>query len=149
MKLTARQDIEAPIAAVFDALTDHDSFERAALRRGAKVRRGMAGTVPEWRIEFEYRGKTRKLTVRQVTAERPLRLVFAGEAKSVEGGMTVDLVETAPRRTRMVVATEVVPRTLAARLFLQSLKLARGRVMKRFQKRLAQVATMIEARQQG
>ena len=39
MRITARQDVEAPIAEVFAQATDHVGFERQALRRGADVRR--------------------------------------------------------------------------------------------------------------
>ena len=39
MKLSSRQDIEAPVAFVFDALNDFQAWERAALRRGAEVAR--------------------------------------------------------------------------------------------------------------
>ena len=38
MKLATREDIDAPIEAVFEQLSDFDGFERAALRRGAEVR---------------------------------------------------------------------------------------------------------------
>ena len=39
MKLSTREDIEAPIGTVFDAVTDFDGFERQLLRRGVDVTR--------------------------------------------------------------------------------------------------------------
>jgi hypothetical protein len=39
MKLTTREDIEAPMDFVYRALSDTDHWERAALRRGASVAR--------------------------------------------------------------------------------------------------------------
>ena len=39
MKLSGRTDIQAPVEFVFDAISDFDFWERAALRRGAEVTR--------------------------------------------------------------------------------------------------------------
>lgn len=146
MKFNAREDIEAPVAQVYGVLTDYDIFERAALRRGAEVVRSDLGGRPVWRVAFRFRGRQRELTIRQDSAQPPVMLVFSGAGKQVQGTVTVELVELGPRRTRMTVATEIQPRTLAARLFLQSIKLARTRIVKRYQTRIAQLANIVEAR---
>ena len=39
MKLSTRDDIEAPLSFVFDSFADTESWERAAMRRGAEVTR--------------------------------------------------------------------------------------------------------------
>lgn len=149
MKFSSREDIEVPVAGVWAVITDYDGFERAALRRGAEVQRKDEGGRPAWTAAFAFRGKRRNLTIRQDRAEPPGLLVLSGEGRQVEGTLTIDLVELGPRRTRMTLTTDIRPISLAARLFLQSLKLARGRMVKKYQSRVAQLATMIEARAKG
>ena len=39
MKLASKKDVEAPIAQVWAALTDFETWERAAMRRGVEVAR--------------------------------------------------------------------------------------------------------------
>jgi carbon monoxide dehydrogenase subunit G len=147
MKLGTRQDIDAPQDQVFAALTNFDHWERTALRRGVEVARtggpetlavGMA-----WMIGFDYRGKRRQLAVRLATLVPDDRLGFAGTSPSVEGTLQVDMVAMGPRRTRVAVSLEVAGTTLAARLFLQSLRLARRRVQERFDGRVAALAREI------
>jgi carbon monoxide dehydrogenase subunit G len=150
MKLSAREDIELPIAQVWAAITDYEAFERAAMRRGAEVQRtGEPGGPAAWTASFDFRGKRRTVAIRQSRIEPHAVLGFSGEGRHVSGTLTIELMELGPRRTRMIVGTEVRPMTLAARLFLQSLKLARARVVKRYQSRIAQLATMIESRARG
>jgi hypothetical protein len=150
MKLSTRDDIEAPLDFVFAELSDFEGWETAALRRGADVvradaRRG-SGVGMGWKVQFVYRGKPRAMTIHLTDLAAPTRLAFQGEATTVEGGMTIELVELSARRTRVVVGTEVKPRTLAARLVLQSLKLAKGKVQKKFDTRVAQLCRDIENR---
>jgi carbon monoxide dehydrogenase subunit G len=150
MKLNAREDIELPIAEVWSFLTDYEVFERAAMRRGAEVQRtGTGAGAPSWSVSFRFRGKQRTVALQQTRAEAPSTLAFSGEGRQLAGTVGIELMELGPRRTRMMVSAEMRPLTLAARLFLQSLKLARGRVVQRFQSRVAQLAGMIEARGRG
>lgn len=149
MKLNAREDIEAPIAAVWAILTDYDIFERAAMRRGAEVARADVAGTPVWRVVFTFRGRRREVDLRVDRAEPNRLLALSGGGKALEGEAQLELMELGPRRTRLSLSTTVRPKTLAARLFLQTLKLARARVVRRYRSRAAQLATMIEARSRG
>lgn len=150
MKLTSRQDIEAPVAFVFAALQDFDHWERAALRRGADVARTdtLSAVVPglSWMIKFAYRGKERRLALQLTDIEHPTQMVFSGTGATIDGLAGIDLMELAQRRTRLSVTLDVRPRTIGARLVIQSLRLAKVRLNRRFADRLAKFCAEIETR---
>lgn len=148
MKLNARQDVELPVGRVYERLTDFDSWQKAALRRGAEVSRtdSLARPAPgmTWNAAFSYRGKRRHLhlTLDEIVPQE--RLGFAGSGPNLSGTLAIDLIEMTPLRTRVVVKMEIKPRTLVARLFIQSLKLARASVEDKFRARVAQVLAEVE-----
>ncbi|MFN3969864.1 MAG: SRPBCC family protein [Gemmobacter sp.] len=150
MKLSTREDIEAPVEFVYRMLTDVDHWERAALRRGAEVTREdeLPGLSPgmAWRIGFGFRGKMRRVTLRLTELDPQHRLAFAGAGEMVSGAMSLDLVSMGPKRSRLMAAIEVKPQTLTARLFLQTLSLAKARMTRRLEMRLAQLSADIEDR---
>lgn len=150
MKLSAKEDIEAPIGFVTSVLTDFEMWERAAMRRGADVERldtlRKPGAGMEWKIAFDYRGKKRKIELKLLTLTPDQRLVFDCMGAPAEAILSIDMAEMGPRRTRVVVNLEIKPRTLAARLFLQSLRLAKAKVTRRFALRLSQTCADIEDR---
>lgn len=120
------------------------------MRRGAEVHRTDKLRVPgpgmEWSVRFRFRGRDRNLGVKLVTLERDTKLAFAGAGKMIESDMWIDLLSLAPNRTRLTMGVVVRPKTLGARLLLQSVKLAKTKVQIRFNKRLVQLATDIEIR---
>ena len=148
MRFSTREDIEAPIEAVFDALTDFAGFERAALQRGAQVwrTRDVEGAGAAWTVEFEYRGKSRRLETEVERFERPSALVSRGRIGGFEGTLGFGLVALSPRRTRLTVDMEVKPRSLGARLLLQSMRLAKANLAARFRGRVRRLTKQIERR---
>jgi uncharacterized protein YndB with AHSA1/START domain len=150
MKIVSRHDIEAPPGFVFQALTDFDSWERSAMRRGAEVSRTDKLTTVSpglsWLVRFRFRGKDRKIAVKLTALDVPVRVSFAMSGKLFEATSHVDLMELGAKRTRLVAVSEAKPKTLAARLILQSLRLARARVQRRVDKRIGTIAQEIEDR---
>ncbi|MDJ0826480.1 MAG: SRPBCC family protein [Rhodobacter sp.] len=148
MRFSTREDIEAPIEAVFGAVTDFDGFERQALRRGAEVTRqdttGKTGVGSEWQVKFAFRGKQRELDARITEFDAPNGYRIDSRTGGLEGVISVDLLQLAPQRTRMQLAVDLNPRTLSARLLVQSLKFAKGTLNKRFSTRVWRFAQGIE-----
>lgn len=150
MKLTAKCDIEAPASFAYACLTDFATWERDAARRGAEVERPadmpMTGLGAGWRIRFPFRGKMRKVLVRLESLTQDSEATFSMDSPAMEGTTAVDVLTLSPRRTRLRVSVTVRPKTLAARLFLNTLRLAKGRVQTKFDTRVQQLGAMIEDR---
>ena len=148
MKLVRNEDVEAPVAFVYAALSNFDHWERAALRRGAEVTRLDTLAIPGpgmiWNVGFDFRGRRRTVDLRLVGLEPSQTLALTGQGTSMAGRALLDLVEMGPKRTRLAVTVEVEARTLAARLLLQSLKFASAKVNRSFEARIAQLAATIE-----
>lgn len=150
MKFSTREDIEAPIEQVFAAISDFDTFERQALRRGADVQRqdsfGRPGLGSEWHARFPFRGKEREVDARVVEFDAPNGLAVESDAHGISGMLTVDLMALSPRRTRLQIGLDLRPQNLSARLLIQSLKFAKTNLSKRFSNRIWQFARSIEGR---
>jgi uncharacterized protein YndB with AHSA1/START domain len=150
MKLTAKTDLEVPAADVFAALVDHQSWEREAIRNGVEVERPAntpdTGVGAEWRIRGHFRGKARKVLVRIDELTQDQRLALGLDSPSIEGTTQLEVMVLSPRRSRLRVDLEVKPKTLAARLFINTMRLAKGRVQARFENRLGQLGTRIKDR---
>lgn len=150
MQFSGKEDIEAPIENVFAVVSEFESFERSAIRRGVEVQRvadmnpvaaGMA-----WDTTFSLRGKPREMRVTLSEYAAPSLMRFDSNSKGINADCVIELLALSPRRTRLSVDIKLSAKTLAARLFLQSLKLARSNLNKRFKLRLADLAKDIERR---
>ena len=150
MKFSAKEDIEAPIEQVFALVSDFAALERAALRRGAEVQRTDSlhkpGVGMSWTAAFMARGRQRKLDIVMTTYEPPHAMRFASVAQGLHSNMTVELVALSRGRTRLSVDLELKPKSISARLFVQSLKLARNNLNKKFHLRMADYASDLEDR---
>lgn len=150
MKFFAREDVEAPIERVFAAMTDFPALELAAMRRGVQVSRLDALAAPaagaSWDIAFGYRGKMRAL-VGTITSFEPVeRLAFDARAQGYEVTMAFTLLALSRKRTRIASEMEVRPRSLPARLLLQSARLGRAALVRRYADRIRLMALELEDR---
>lgn len=150
MKFSTKEDIEAPIDAVFDMLCDFEMFERAAMRRGAEVQRtdsrGTPGVGMGWRAAFNLRGKRRQIEIEMTTFDRPNEMVFECRSSGLTNLMTLELVALSRSRTRVLVALDIKPLNLSARLLVQSLKLAKTSLTKKYKLRVAEFVRTLEER---
>lgn len=153
MQLTAKEDIEGPIDRVFAMLSDFESYERAAMRRGAEASRTDSLRAPgvgmSWQARFRLRGRERDVALKLAAMDTPNGLQVDFASQGLEGEMVIDLLAMSRARTRMTMAIELRPKTLSARLMVQSLKLARTNLTKRFALRVADFAKDLEDRMRG
>lgn len=150
MKFSTKEDITAPIDRVFAEVSEFGTFERALLRRGIEVERVDKLTEPAvgmtWKSRFPYRGKTRELVSELVGFEAPERLAIQTEMTGLDGWLSLELVPLSLRQTRMAVQLELKPRTLPARLMLQTLRLSKARLTRRFKSGVGSYCRDLEAR---
>lgn len=150
MKFSTKEDIDAPIDAVFAMLCDFETFERAAMRRGAEVQRTDTKTVPGvgmgWRSAFSLRGKRRQVEIEMITFDKPNEMVFEARSQGLLSVMSVELVALSKSRTRIMMAFDIKPLNLSARLLVQSLKLAKTSLTKKYKLRVAEFVKTLEER---
>lgn len=146
MKFSTKEDIEAPLDHVFQHVCDFAGFERALVVRGAEISRVLdpvqAGTT--WNAGFQFRGKKRTAEAKLswIDPERGYEIGF--ESGGITGNSVLELVPLAPSRTRLMVELNLSPKTLAARLLLQSVRLSKNNLTHRFKTRIAHFAEDVE-----
>lgn len=148
MKLSTREDIDAPIDTVYQAVTDFDAFERQLLRRGVDVTRDESCPTDapgvRWKAKFDWRGRAQDLDAELVAIDAGQGYAIEGKASGVLCMSVVDLVSLSKTRTRLFVSMDLRPTTLSSRLFVHSLKLAKGSLGRRFKARVAEFAAGID-----
>ena len=151
MKLSNRQDIDAPIESVYAAASDFAAIERMMAKRGVVLESDPAspesGPGRRWSAKASWRGRTHSIRSELVSVDQGQGYAI----ESVSGGVVcmtvVDLVALSRTRTRLFGSMELRPTTLSARLLLQSLRLAKGRLTGRLKTRMAEFGQRIEAGQ--
>ncbi|MDA0186800.1 SRPBCC family protein [Roseicyclus sp.] len=149
MKFKVSEDVDAPQEMVWARFTDFSGFEEDARGRGAILNRvgNWTQTVQgvEWRGEVTVRGKSRPITAK-VTQLVPQELCIVD---SRIGGMNchqeIIFVPLSTTVTRVALMLDLSADTLTARLLLQTMKLARGRVLQKLQGVLARQGNAVEA----
>ena len=95
---------------------------------------------------MELRGKLQKIEIELADYEPPNKLIFTGGTDSFDAEVLVELIALSARETRATMTVDLKPKTLAARLILQSARLTKGSITKRIRKRLNKFALEIEDR---
>ncbi|SLN52755.1 Polyketide cyclase / dehydrase and lipid transport [Roseivivax jejudonensis] len=150
MKLSVKEDIEGPLDRVFAHLSDLEALERSAMRRGVEVRRvddrAEPGPGMTWEIAFRYRGRRREASIVMTEFTPPHRMAFDSASGGLEIATVVDLVALSRTRTRVALDVTLLPRTLSARLLVQSMKFARGSIDRRMKQRATEFSRDLETR---
>ena len=150
MKFENIEDLEIPIEAAFEMLSEFTFFERMAMRRGVEVSRrngdSVDGLGSAWDLNVPWRGKTVKMQVDVNRYEKPEALGFHADAPAIEVQLDVELVALSNHKTRLLMKTDISAKTLTGRLLLQSMKLTRGKIEKRMSGRISEQSRNLEER---
>lgn len=148
MKFRVSEDVDAPRDVTFARFVDFREVEAEIVAHGAELSRAGSWLVPEvgrgWRGAVRLRGRLRPVAS-EITA---LQAPDLCEIRTRVGGMDavhlMTFTEMRADMTRVQAVLDLSAGTLSARLALQTLKLARGRVLQRLQGHLARQGTRAE-----
>lgn len=148
MKLRVAEDVAAPSEWVWDGFTDFSDIEDEVREGGADLARvggwQDAHLGASWRGALPVRGKVRPIEAR-ISVFAP-REAFAVESRI--GGMqcryAASFVPLAEPVTRVSVVLDLQASTLSARLVLQSMKVARRRVLQRLEGAIVRQGQSVE-----
>ncbi len=137
MKFKVSEDVDAPADVTFARFTDFRGVEAEALGRGATLSRVANWHAPAqgcaWRGTVKIRGRSRPITAEIAEFLPPQRCEIQTTIGGMEAVYEITFLELRPDMTRVQIVMDLSASTLSARLALQTLKLARGRVMQRLQ----------------
>ncbi len=150
MRFSTHADIEIPIEQAFARLADFDAVERMALRRGTDITRldsaGPVAAGTTWDTRLVLRGRKRRVMARLAEFVPPGLMQFEASSDSFEADFRVELTALSRARTRVGVTLDLRARTLPARLMMQSARLAKNRLNRRFKKRVSAYLFEVEER---
>ncbi|MEL6954528.1 MAG: SRPBCC family protein [Pseudomonadota bacterium] len=150
MKLKITQDATASAQQVYAAFTDFARYEEMLRDSDVTLSRKGGWGLPEpgrgWTGKAMVRSKLRRLDATIVAMEPDRGL----ELECKIGGLRIEhaiaLVPLGQRLTRVNAVIDLKPDTLSARLLVQSLKLARAKLLQRMQARLEREVARVEQR---
>lgn len=142
MKFSARFDTDSTAEDLFDMLGDFPRFERMLMNRGASVSRvdpaQGSGVGTGWVIGFKWRGKVRSLRLEVTRHDRPEKLSMAGGSDSLDIAIDATVIALSRSRSRLIFETDIRPRNMKARLMLQTAKLGKPQLDRKFERRIAE-----------
>lgn len=147
MKFSTRVDKEVPAEQLFAAIGDFDALERLLISRGASVMRidpaQEPGTGMGWQIGFDWRGKPRNMRLAVTRYDRPEALAMQGRSQALDMTVNGTVVALSRVKSRLIFELEVRPRNMKARLMLQTAKLGKAQLDKRFERRITEYLALM------
>ncbi|CAM3265271.1 hypothetical protein PANO111632_11095 [Paracoccus nototheniae] len=147
MKFSTRIDTDLPAERLFDSIGNFETLERMLIGRGASVSRIDPSNDPSigmgWNIRFDWRGKPRHLRLAVTRFDRPEQMTMDGRSDALELAISASVVPLSRARSRLICETEVKPRNMRARLMLQTAKLGKGQLDRRYQRRIEEFVSQM------
>lgn len=143
MKFSTRIDADQPAPQFFDKVNDFNRLEELLIERGASVTRvdpaKEPGTGMAWDIVFDWRGKERRIRMAATRFDRPEHVTMTGHSDSLEITIDSTIIALSQSRSRLVYEVDIHPRNMRARLMLQTAKLGKARLDRRYEQRIREL----------
>jgi len=150
MKFSLRHDTALPADELFGAISDFPRMERMLVRRGIGVRRIDPALEPgagmAWDMVYDHRGARREVRLDVVQFDRPDRIALAGQSDSLEIAIDMTAIALTRAKSRVIFELNVRPRNGRARLMLQTAKLGKAQLDRRFADRVGKFLTDLTER---
>ena len=148
--LEGKAQVNAPMDWAFTALCDHRFFAARAAANGVTVTSPDTPDTPfadrTWQASGPFRGRPRTADISIKSIAAPVRLQLISTVSNIEAHTDIEFLETGRRRTRMKIRVGLLPRSMTARLIVQSLRFSRPRLTRRLDKATTRFAKMISRR---
>lgn len=150
MKLSSQKIVEAPIAEVYQAVLDFESFEDMLSARGTKITRTGAVTPPEkgikWTANFKWHERAYDVDAELVTVDPGHGYAIESKGNGITCMAVVDLQEASATETKLFVSFDFGATTFASKLLLQTLRLTGPSLNRRLDKRVDSFAAKVARR---
>ncbi|HHW34535.1 MAG TPA: hypothetical protein GXX24_10420 [Paracoccus solventivorans] len=135
MKFSLRHDSDLPAEVLFRAVSDFDRIERMLARRGIEVRRNQLAAPAAgagWDVGFDLRGKRRELQLDLAQFDQPERIAMTGLGEGLDIALAMTVIALTRAKSRAIFEVEIRPRHMRARLMLQTAKLGKSQLDRKF-----------------
>ncbi len=149
MKFSTRLDRDLPATELFDVVADLPRVERMLMRRGVKVQRldpdAATPSIADfgWLLKFGWRGQPRQLRLERTRLDRPERMTLQGASESLDLVIDASVIALSRQRARLIFETEIRPRNMRARLMIQTAKLGKSQLDRRFERRIEDLVDLL------
>jgi len=153
MELTYQRIINVPPSYAFACATDFGRFETEGFGNLAPFEPRNDIRAPEigarWRTAAEFQGRPRRFSLQLLELVEPNRLVMGNKSEKydVEAQMTFN--DAGDGTTAFSFTLKAKARSITAKLILQTIQLARGRIVSSMQADFDQMAERMEAAYQA
>lgn len=147
MKFSTHEDVSLSASDLFAAISDFSRFELVLRSRGVEVNRTGEAGAQAWHVRFDWRGAERNIDLMLVSVTPTERVELAGRSDMFELNIVMAVAELAPGRSRFSFDVQARPRGMSARLLMQTAKLNRAKIDRKFAKRVGEYLGRITASQ--
>lgn len=129
MRIGGSKDFKRARGKVFDSFADPARMDAVFGERGANLRReGPGGPGTVWHLDVESGGKQRPMTITMVDMQKPETMRMRVTSEMLDADVAFVFSELPGGNSQVCTEIDLEPRTLTARIGIQTLRLAKGKV---------------------